>query len=190
MLNSFDKRKLDILKKQDKSKKGAIDERIRELVDVINSREDFYTTSSCSGRILLFQSAESGKKNESRWLFVSHEKVTLNKIKACLKNPEGDIWLKQEGMILHICARTLEDAERLLEICRTAGFKRAGIINFGKRIILEVFSNERIDAIICKNRRIVVDDSYLQILIDEANKKLEKNWGNLEKMGQIISNKL
>ncbi|HLD88923.1 MAG TPA: tRNA wybutosine-synthesizing 3 family protein [Candidatus Nanoarchaeia archaeon] len=179
---NFNKQKQDILKKQDKSKKGDVDEKIQKLTNLINNKKNFYTTSSCSGRIMLLQVSNSGKKNETKWLFVSHNPVAFQEIADTLKNPEGDVWFKQEGMILHISARTIEDAEKMLIICREAGFKRAGITNTGKRIVLEIFSNERIDTIACKNGKKIIDGDYLKILMEEANKKLERNWENLEKL--------
>lgn len=49
---------------QDLSRKGSIDEPIRELVDCINLSEKYFTTSSCSGRIVvLAETAEEVKHN-------------------------------------------------------------------------------------------------------------------------------
>lgn len=38
---------------QDFSRKGSVDEPIRELVELINSQDQYFTTSSCSGRIIV-----------------------------------------------------------------------------------------------------------------------------------------
>ena len=38
----------------DKSRKGSVDAPIEGLIELINSRGDVYTTSSCSGRISVF----------------------------------------------------------------------------------------------------------------------------------------
>ncbi len=66
---NFEKEKKDCLSKIDKSKKGSIDKKIKELVDLINSLKDYYTTSSCSGRILLIKRPKSGKKCDVDFLF-------------------------------------------------------------------------------------------------------------------------
>jgi len=39
---------------EDKSRKGSVDVKILKLVEGINLTEDFFTTSSCSGRAILF----------------------------------------------------------------------------------------------------------------------------------------
>jgi len=89
----------------DLSPKGSIDVGIRELIDEINRSEGWVTTSSCAGRVSVFlegqrkdiavvesdENAESveedvsasragvgGKGGGGKWLFVSHDPVTLD----------------------------------------------------------------------------------------------------------------
>ena len=50
----FQSEKARVLAKADLSRKGSVDEPIRELVEYINSQDSFYTTSSCSGRVTVF----------------------------------------------------------------------------------------------------------------------------------------
>lgn len=71
----------------DASPKGSIDEPIRDLINQINAYENLVTTSSCSGRISVFQEGSgSGGKGDKRgqeigekgkWLFVSHEALAI-----------------------------------------------------------------------------------------------------------------
>ena len=61
------------LQKQDQSKKGEIDQQVLPLLKLINAHDDYYTTSSCAGRVYLWRGA--GKKNEVEWIKVSHELV-------------------------------------------------------------------------------------------------------------------
>ena len=69
----FDNEKKNTLSKLDKSTKGSIDEPILPVLDLINDMEDYYTTSSCSGRIMIFE--PSGQRHVD-WLHVTHEKIT------------------------------------------------------------------------------------------------------------------
>ena len=50
----FDREKVRVLEKADLSRKGSVDAPIRELVEHINTQDDYYTTSSCSGRTVVF----------------------------------------------------------------------------------------------------------------------------------------
>lgn len=50
----FQSDKARILLKVDLSRKGSVDGPIRDLVEYINGKDSFYTTSSCSGRVTVF----------------------------------------------------------------------------------------------------------------------------------------
>ena len=68
----FDNEKKLCLSKRDKSKKRTIDKGIKPLIDLLNSMEDYYTTSSCSGRILLIEKKTDNKK-DTRFAFAEHK---------------------------------------------------------------------------------------------------------------------
>ena len=53
--SNFSSEKARVLGKVDLSRKGNVDEAVAELFCSINSLEDFYTTSSCSGRLVVLQ---------------------------------------------------------------------------------------------------------------------------------------
>ncbi|MBW2972930.1 hypothetical protein KY346_00900 [Candidatus Woesearchaeota archaeon] len=177
---TFELDKKNVLGKIDKSQKGEIDEDIQELVDLINSKEEYYTTSSCSGRIVVIEIPESGRKDESKWLLVKHGPATIEEIKDSLKS-DKDVWLKEEGMILHVCCKTIEDAEKLVNLAKNFGFKRTGMISVNKRFVVEIISTENVSTILAKNGKIIVSDEYIASLVEECNKKLEKNKEKIDK---------
>ncbi len=182
----FAKEKADFLLKKDKSRKGSIDAKIKKLVEKINFFDNYFTTSSCAGRVLLLTQPKSNKKNEAQYLFVSHEKVNFSNFKKLLKNkklPKDDIWFRAESAILHVACKDSESALKLLNTARNVGFRRSGIISLGKnRATVELVSTEKIDTIIAKNGELLVGDSYLKILIKEGNKKLEKAWEKIKNL--------
>lgn len=182
---NFDNGKKVALSKIDKSKKGRIDKEIKPLINLINKSRNYYTTSSCSGRIVLIKQAEGYKKNEAEWLFVSHSPVKFSQIKNALKKienyPKEDIWLREESIIMHIACRTLKDAEILLNKIKPLGFKRSGIAS-AKKIILEIMATENMDAIIAKKGKLLVNDAYLRILTEEANKKLKRTQNKIKRV--------
>lgn len=51
---AFERHKLACLSQVDLSKKGSIDDQILDLVHCINSKDNYFTTSSCSGRVSVF----------------------------------------------------------------------------------------------------------------------------------------
>ena len=183
---NFEKEKKEFLAKKDKSKKGSIDIKIKRLVDKINSLPDFYTTSSCSGRILLLAIPSSNKKNEVEYLFCSHKKIKYNEIKKILKSKKelkNDVWFKVQPAIIHVACNDIKNTKKILNIARDIGFRRSGIISIGKnKVIMEIISTERIDAIVGKNGKLLIDEGYFKVLVKEGNKKLEKTWEKIDKL--------
>ncbi len=201
----FQKRKKDFLGKKDKSIKGSIDKKIKNIIEVINKNKNYYTTSSCSGRILLLVPGKS--KREARWIYVSHDKVkssesNINNIKkiinnsidACKKqNKKLDIFLRQEGFILHVSCRDIESAKKLIEITNKTGARRSGIVSIGKnnnKIIVEIIGSEHFETIVVKDNKILVNDNYLRIIISQANKRLEANDKKLKQFHKALKEEL
>jgi len=179
----FENEKKQCLARIDRSKKQSVDKNIRQIVDFLNSLHNYYTTSSCSGRVMLIEMPEKGRKKESEWMFVSHEKATADSIKKALsKKTKNEVWLRQEGAIMHVCCRSMEDAQRLLSIVREQGFKRSGMISVHNRIMVEIMSTECISAIVAKNGKVPVDDNYIKILAASANSSMALNKRRIERL--------
>jgi len=71
-MNNFLKQKSDFLKKIDKSKKKTIDKEIIPLIKSINKKPNYYTTSSCSGRIVVLKKGLQ-KKRGTKWLSIKKQ---------------------------------------------------------------------------------------------------------------------
>ena len=184
---SFATEKQNVLSKQDKSSKGCIDDHIKFLCERINNKDDFYTTSSCSGRIVLIKLTESGRKNESEWLFTSHGITDPEELKEKLEViPEDEVWFRYEPFILHVACKTEEDARSLLGIVRRLGIKRSGIISMNSRIVLEIIGTEHIEALVSKQGKLLVSGDYISTLVGIANKKLERNWKQIKRITERL----
>lgn len=181
---TFESDKKTALSKIDKSKKGSIDEPIVDLINLINSLDDYYTTSSCSGRILILENAE--KKNKVKWLFVTHNTANLAQIKTALKSADN-AWLKKESAIFHIACRNREAADKLINLVRTAGFKRAGIISPSKNIV-EIIGTDQLAVPLTKDSKLLVDDNYLNHLLEIANSMQIKNLNHVKTLKNYINN--
>lgn len=59
MAEKFDRSKEDRLSAADLSRKGSIDGAIVPLVEYINDSFNYFTTSSCSGRIIIVEQSVS-----------------------------------------------------------------------------------------------------------------------------------
>jgi len=170
---SFEDLKKTALNEHDRSKAGKIDEEIKQVCDVINNHKDFFTTSSCAGRILVYEKEPDAKKNEVTWLLSSHKQITPDQIN--ISNITQDVWFAMQPFIIHIRTRTLDQAQQLITIARQAGLKRGGIVSLKDFPLVELNGVDELSTIIAKKGLCVVEEDYIRLLIAEANKKLEKN---------------
>ena len=183
----FLKRKQDVLSKEDKSSIGKWDEKISSLCNKINSLENYYTTSSCSGRVLLM--IDQDKKAENLFVFVSHDKISFKQLKEELAKAEKNkkqIKFKFEPCIIHIACKTLEDAEKIYEKGKMAGWKKSGIIEIKKNFIVELNASEKLELPIIQKGKLLVDDNFLKIIVEESNTKFEKVWVKIKKLEQAL----
>lgn len=185
-MTNFENRKKQQLKKRDRSNENKIDKRVENLCKKINKTYDHYTTSSCSGRIVLVKGIV--EKAEDVFLFKSHDKVNLADLKKVMENIHYKelVYFKQEPVILHVACLDLSKAEELLDKARDAGFKKKGIITTRSRVVVEILGSEKLELPIMNKGKLLVDNDYLKLLIKEANKRLERSWERLKKLEKVL----
>lgn len=188
---SFDARKTELLNK-DASPKGSWDERLNDILQLINEQEDYFTTSSCSGRLSIYLDGKTGRKGGGSWLIVSHSPANFTDalesgalVEALAEADPNDtarmITLKFEPIIMHVCARTIGSATEFLGQAMACGFKESGIV-LSKRhatAIVAVRTSLRLEipiAVIEGGKLIrKVDPSYLYWLQDIVNERFKEN---------------
>jgi tRNA wybutosine-synthesizing protein 3 len=186
MRDQFKFRKQNQLKKLDKSLKQSWDKKIKKLCNKINKLENYYTTSSCSGRILLIKDCKEKKDN----LFVKvwHKTIIKKELEKELEklNKKNLIYFKQDPCILHIACKTLEDAQKLHDIAKISGWKRCGIIATKKRFVLELNGTGKLEFPIYKNQ-ILVENKFILEIIKQSNKKLKESWKIINKLEKKLN---
>lgn len=185
----FIQRKKAVLSKLDKSSKGGWDKKIVSLCNKINSMENYYTTSSCSGRALLIIDKE--KKQGGLFCKVYHDLISLADFKKdlkeiCRKFEKEKITFKQEPPILHVACRTLNDADFLYEKAKLAGWKKSGLVSWQKRFILELNSTEKLELPIIRKGKLLGDDKFLKIIVKQSNLKMKNSWGKIKKLEKAV----
>jgi len=189
-VDNFQQRKTDVLLKIDKSSIGKWDKKIVKLCNKINKLENYYSTSSCSGRALLM--IDQDKKGENLFCFISHDKISFNQLKdelnKLLKNKKTNqrIKFKLEPCILHVACKNLEDTKLFYDKGKEAGFKRLAIIGTSHGFTFELNSTEKLEFPIIEKNKLLVDDNFLKLIVKDSNKKLEKSWEKLDKLEKLI----
>lgn len=187
-MNNFKQTKLNALAKADKSSKNSVDKKILGLCQKLNKSKDYYTTSSCAGRILLIQREE--RKMPGLFLFVTHGKAGFKELKRELaklgRKSKKLIYFKQEPCILHIACQSLGAAQKLLEWAKLSGWKKLGIIAIRRRIVVEISSTEKIEMPIINKGKILVSDDFLKLLARDANSLLERSWEKIKRLERFV----
>lgn len=194
MEKSFSQWKKQCLNKLDLSKKGSVDEDIVHVVSLLNSCEEYFTTSSCSGRVILTDGAPESsavQKQNCVWLFVSHHKCKCDDLMSALARSSGDAVLKFEPFVLHVQCRRLEDAQLMHSVAVNSGFRNSGLTasKTGK-IITAVRSTHGLEVPLSQQGRLLVDHNYISFLTQIANQKMEENLRRIHRFYQNLQSAL
>ncbi|MFH1789282.1 MAG: hypothetical protein ABH834_07870 [Candidatus Altiarchaeota archaeon] len=166
-------------------KVGDADEEILPLLEKINALLDYYTTSSCAGRIVVFQ--DRGGKFASDFLGKWHLKADASEVLATIKPCRGTLWFRVEPPIIHVGCESLSAAAKMMEAAQSSGFKRTGLQSLkDERYMLEILSTERFDAPIMKDEKMLVSEDYIGFLVGLANEKITKSREKLERLDAAI----
>jgi len=182
-MDNFPNDKKTFLAKLDKSKKGDIDEKVIPILKAVNSKQDYYTTSSCSGRVYLWKGTAKGKgkKNEMIWLRTSHDLVKEEFFKI---EEKGLIWLRLEDFILHIACQDLESANKLLLEARVL-YKKSCILSASNKIMVEIRGSEFIEMPLYQKGKLLFNQSFTW-LTQEVNSRMKKVWQKEEQFRKLI----
>ncbi|XP_040326595.1 tRNA wybutosine-synthesizing protein 3 homolog isoform X1 [Herpailurus yagouaroundi] len=190
----FKRWKAQGLSKADLSRKGSVDEDVVELVQLLNGREQYFTTSSCAGRIILLDGNINGfevQKQNCCWLLVTHKPCVKDDVIVALKKANGDAILKFEPLILHVQCRQLQDAQILHSVAIDSGFRNSGI-TVGKRgkTMLAIRSTHGLEVPLSHKGKLMVTEEYIDFLLKVANQKMEENKKRIERFYNCLQHAL
>ncbi len=183
LIMPFPTEKKNQLAKQDKSKKGEIDERVKHLLEAINALPEYYTTSSCSGRIVLWRGL--GKKNEVEWLKVSHDVIEREFFELKEKENIGVVWLRLEPLILHVACKNLEAANKLLDLAKLL-YKKSCLLGIKNKIMVEIRGSEFVEMPLFKEGKLLFPEEEFVWLTELLNEKIKKVWEKTEKLREKL----
>lgn len=162
------------------------------LCAFLNGLPEFFTASSCSGRITVLELDEEENKRESAFFYKKHGKINAAAVwKRVHEKSQNNLWFKQEPFILHIGTNSLENANLMLGCCHEAGIKRAGIMAAKPgKFILEIIGTHGLAVPVKQKNTVLVQKKFFGLLVKQANKKLEINFGRLKGFERILRKRL
>ncbi|KAM3841904.1 tRNA wybutosine-synthesizing protein 3 homolog isoform 2-T2 [Vipera latastei] len=157
------------LSRADASRKGSVDEPIEEIVRLLNERETFCTTSSCSGRVVVLEQPPAAppaagaagfeiQKQSCTWLMVTHQLCTTKDVLTSLQKAAADAIFKFEPFVLHVQCQDLEDAQ-----------------------LLAVRSTHCLEVPLTQEGRLMVSEEYADFVVQVANRKMKENWKRINR---------
>ena len=157
------KKNLHLEKLDTASQNDRVDEEILSLLDLLNSFKEYYTTSSCSGRVILLQLPEIGDKKHAEFLGKWHQPFSLREFQHALDEyTQGMLWMYAQSPILHVVCSDLIAAETLIKLAIGSGWKNSCIRMPSQHFVVELASTERIDAPIGRAGIVLLKKSSLE----------------------------
>jgi tRNA wybutosine-synthesizing protein 3 len=166
-----------------------VDEGIVPILNLINSMDGFYTSSSCAGRIVLLEIPRIGDKRGATFLGVWHRAIQPEELTdAAAHATKGLLWLLAQAPILHIGVQTPELADHMIKTAVSSGFKNSATKSTTKKIIIEICSTERLDSPIGRDGSLFCEKEYLSLLVDIANEVIKRSKEKLERFEKNLKN--
>ena len=190
--DSWDNHRDVVLSKSDKSFKQSVDAPVKRIVDIVNSAGDFFTTSSCSGRIMLIHEADSEKrKNGASFLFVSHDVVEPKRSYELLQlcgGLRGNVFLKLEPLIIHIECRNLDLAVALLHRMKEENeFKHTSIVSArGNKFIASIKAVVKLEIPVVFDGVVLLDGDLLEKYLGIANGRMSENFDAIARLEYLL----
>lgn len=174
-------------------KEGKADKQMISLCRYISKTKNFFTSSSCSGRIVLLDLAREGSKKEAAFHSKWHRKIKLKELKKELnrKQKEEELWFKLDPFILHLGANSLENAKKILKTTKKTGIRRAGIMVAQEgKFIVELIGTQTMAFPVKTQAKVLLGEEYLSKALEKANQKLEKNYKQLKEFERNVKKTL
>uniref|UniRef100_A0A8B9WED7 tRNA wybutosine-synthesizing protein 3 homolog n=1 Tax=Bos mutus grunniens TaxID=30521 RepID=A0A8B9WED7_BOSMU len=201
----FKRWKAQCLSKADLSRKGSVDEDVLEIVQLLNGQEQFFTTSSCAGRIILLDRSVNGsevQKQNCCWLLVTHKACVKDDViifvvgKIAASNPSR----KRFTFKIHVLFP--KDSESSCLIVALQKAKGDAILKFEPLVlhvqcrqlqdaqILAVRSTHGLEVPLSHQGKLMVTEEYINFLLKIANQKMEENKKRIERFYHCLQHAL
>ena len=169
-----------------------IDPLMIDLAKHIASSKNYFSTSSCSGRIILLQINDAEDKQPEGFFRKWHSQVKAEEVwEALQEKTEKNIWFKQEPFVLVIGSQDFEHAKTIIEICKELGIKRCGISFFEEgKVLLEVFGSQGMSFMVKKKNKLLILEEMMKEQVEIANQKWKKNDEKLKEFQAELKKRL
>jgi len=167
---------------------GYVDPDIVPLIKLIFSKRSIFSISSCSGRVVAVDTTYPWVREDASIIFKKHSPLTLNELISIINTPiRYRCWIIVSGPILHIVAKSLESATKVLNLARSCGFKHSGIISLRRDgIVLELISGTWTSFLVKELDTVLIDLKHAEKLLKTVNEILEEGKRRLQRLEDAL----
>ena len=166
----------------------AIDEKkfdieVLDFVNILNSHDQYYTTSSCAGRFVILSKSSFRGKYTSYFVFKSHSPpIDFRLVLQALKQPfSGYLYINVEPPTFHVACKTIEDAIQLHQSAIDSNIGYSMFKTIKKSIVVEIRGTGMLYIPIGFNSTILVSDDYIKHIIQLSNEILTDEQARIKK---------
>lgn len=185
---------------QDKSPKGSVDERLVDVIAALNAKDEFVTTSSCSGRVLFVSYGATNCESElvlpgaqthtGRWC-ITHDEIRdaaayFDLHQESLQQHLASLWLHMQPLELQVACASPAAANRLVAACKkvlSRVYVKSAAREWKTLIFME--GNQRIEMPFALSGKQVYSGS-LDTLASLVNAKLNRNWEDIRSLLHVF----
>lgn len=171
---------------------GYLDPDIYDVLMAFFKREKSYTYSSCSGRITIIDGILPWDRKDSTIIFKNHLGIRDEDILEVLRKGQVHrLWLISQGPILHVYTKDWDEAWKVLELAREAGFKHSGILTSNnKGILIELRTGVKFVHLLRDSPSQKVSEEEIRILTRVANEVLQKGKEKLRLLQKVVESSI
>ncbi len=175
-------RKLELALRQEK-----VDREIITLIELINSFSQWFTTSSCAGRLALLSKDGIRSKYGTTFWFKTHDPNDFPRVKEKLPSEfQGQLWLLVSPPMFHVAARTMEDALQLQLLARQARLGYSKIQSIKPSIIVEVLGTGMMSIPVGKDGMLLVNEDHLDYILELGRMMLSEDQRRMWKWHDLL----
>lgn len=189
MENIFRTRKAAALKKWTKAlEDDRVDKEVIPLVNQINDLEDFYTTSSCAGRLTIISKEAVRSKYKTDFIFKSHnpEDLKLEKIGFPISYRQKELWMLLEPPNFHVGARTHQSAIALVKLAQKCGLGKSKYQSINPAVVVEILGTGSLSLPLGFDGEMLVSQEYLTRVLKLASQMLTEEQKRLYRFSKSL----
>jgi len=162
---------------------GYLDTELLPLLVLVNRDVDLYTTSSCSGRVVVMDSEYPWEREETGIVFKTHNPIKPSDLEFIYSKPVYKrLWIVVSGPIIHIYSRSFKLASTILNTARRVGFKHSGVMHYSKDtgLFIELVTGIYIAQLARTRDEVIIEQTKIAKLVDVVNNTLLEGKKRLE----------